>query len=351
MNTLLSIIVPIYNAESFVRPCLDIIARQGLKTGSYEVILVDDGSTDGSPLLADSAAARLPGVRVIHQENRGAGAARNAGLAAARGTYTYFFDVDDDLEDGALARLLDTCLQEELDVLFFGAELVYASEEDRRLSTLDAAYFERRQEPGVIDGETMLVRQQRERNFCAQPCVLMCRTDFLREENVRFAEGIINEDNIFVLLATIRARRTAVDPHPYYRYILRQGSVTLTNAAGFKRFDAHMWLAHEFELEAFKAEAAGKPELANAIAELADLLIGKAFEAYLGIEGDVPAPRTTDMLSRRIVDLFGQIKGTRRELEAANNRIREIESSTTWKVGRAVTAPLRAAKDALRKQS
>lgn len=98
-----SIIIPVYNAEGFLSGCVEsVLADKGT---DFELILVNDGSTDGSGRLCDGFAARDGRVRVIHQENRGPGGARNAGLEQAKGEYLLFMDSDDTLAAGALTAL------------------------------------------------------------------------------------------------------------------------------------------------------------------------------------------------------------------------------------------------------
>ena len=96
----LSIIIPVYNAEAFLHNAVEsVLSDPG---DDWELILVNDGSKDGSGLLCDGYAARDSRVRVIHQQNRGPGGARNAGLEYARGEYLFFVDSDDGLNPGAL---------------------------------------------------------------------------------------------------------------------------------------------------------------------------------------------------------------------------------------------------------
>ena len=97
-----SIIVPMYNVENYIKQCVESVLLQDFF--DWEMILVDDGSTDKSGRLADEYAAKDNRILVVHQENRGPGAARNAGLDAARGEYVYFLDSDDYIDAGLLNR-------------------------------------------------------------------------------------------------------------------------------------------------------------------------------------------------------------------------------------------------------
>lgn len=99
-NPLFSIIVPVFNTVGFLPKCLDSILRQNFS--DFELILVDDGSTDGSAEICDSYATRDSRIKCIHQKNAGVSVARNTGLANARGCYVWFCDSDDTIAQGAL---------------------------------------------------------------------------------------------------------------------------------------------------------------------------------------------------------------------------------------------------------
>ncbi len=109
-----SVIVPVYNIEGCLRACLDSILNQTL--ADFEVICVDDGSTDGSPAILAEYAAKDSRMRVLPQKNGGPGLARNAGLGAAQGDYVIFLDSDDWFEPGLLRRMTDAAVEAQADV-------------------------------------------------------------------------------------------------------------------------------------------------------------------------------------------------------------------------------------------
>ena len=93
MNPLISIIIPVYNAEQYLERCIDSVIGQTYK--NLEIILVDDGSKDTSPVICDKYAAQDSRIIVIHKENAGVSAARNDGIDAAKGEFIFFIDADD----------------------------------------------------------------------------------------------------------------------------------------------------------------------------------------------------------------------------------------------------------------
>lgn len=103
MNDLISVVVPVYNAANYLDACLESLRAQDYP--NWEAVLVDDGSTDDSPRLCDAWAAKEPRIRVLHRENGGVSAARNAGIAEAKGELLAFLDSDDRIEPTFLSTL------------------------------------------------------------------------------------------------------------------------------------------------------------------------------------------------------------------------------------------------------
>ena len=119
----LSVIVPVFNAEAYLPRCLDSLLKQGMKAEEWEVICVDDGSTDRSPrILAEYAHLHPTVFRVVRQERRGPGIARNSGLDVAQGEYVTFADADDYVLAGGYRYLYDHyCAGRQPDVLAFAS--------------------------------------------------------------------------------------------------------------------------------------------------------------------------------------------------------------------------------------
>ena len=116
----LSVIVPVYNVEKFLPRCLDSLLRQGLESGEWEVICVNDGSPDNSAAILVEYEKRYPDIfRIVTQENQGLGGARNTGTALAQGEYVTYLDSDDYIIDNAYNYLLENFCQDKPDVLCY----------------------------------------------------------------------------------------------------------------------------------------------------------------------------------------------------------------------------------------
>ena len=129
-STSISVIVPIYNADKYLRQCLDSITNQPFE--NFEVVCVDDGSTDASTSILSEYAAKDSRIKVLHQENRGTHCARKSGIAAATGEWCLFLDPDDWLTSDALPRLSSILGRTKSDIVEYG--FVIHAQEDRVLS-------------------------------------------------------------------------------------------------------------------------------------------------------------------------------------------------------------------------
>ena len=114
-----SVVIPVYNVKEYLEKCVQSVLAQ--HSDEYEIILVDDGSTDGSGELCDALAARTPEkIRVVHKTNGGLGDARNVGLEHARGDYLVFLDSDDYIDETMFAELSEKIDETHADIISFG---------------------------------------------------------------------------------------------------------------------------------------------------------------------------------------------------------------------------------------
>lgn len=118
-----SFIIPVYNCAKYLKNCVDSILNTGIS--SLEILLVDDGSTDGTSAVCDALREQFPQIRVIHRENAGVSAARNAGICAATGDYLLFADADDTLDSAMLAQILADPICRDTDLTIFGMTFDY----------------------------------------------------------------------------------------------------------------------------------------------------------------------------------------------------------------------------------
>lgn len=182
----ISVIIPVYNAAPYLRECLDSVLAQTHK--DWEAICVDDGSSDGSAVILDEYAARDVRFRVIHQTNAGVSAARNRGLAAAKGDWVGFLDADDWLDARLYEQLSERISTEK------GAELIcYAT-------TWESAEADQlRLARTLSKGDDMLAdRAYNSFMYCVWDKLF--KKDVLFKLGLRFDERVkLSEDTLFVL--------------------------------------------------------------------------------------------------------------------------------------------------------
>lgn len=218
----LSVIIPAYNAEAYLRRCLASCSSGVLDGEAYEVIVVDDGSTDGTAALARSFRPEDPRVRltVVSRPNGGLSAARNTGLSHASGTYVWFVDADDWIDPACLPSLLREA--EGCDILAFGAA--------DRIPAEDGSFREgtvfRYPAPAERTGPAHLACMSEKLKMCA-PFYLFRRA-FLLENGLRFREGLLHEDAEFTPRAVYLSGKIRVSVAvPYFR-LVRPGSLSRT---------------------------------------------------------------------------------------------------------------------------
>ena len=221
MGLILSIIVPIYNVEPYLRKCVDSLLAQDLPESAYEIILVDDGSTDASGAIADEYAGHYANIRVIHQVNGGLSAARNTGIDAAQGNYIQFVDSDDYLEPNVLSGLVAKMEQDKLDVLRFNYQNVNEQYEVFQPYKDVKPFVDYRDE--VCDGLTFLTERL---GYACYAWQFMIKVELLKPKEHQFKCGIYFEDTEWTPRLLVRAQRVTSASTMVYNYLMRTGSIT-----------------------------------------------------------------------------------------------------------------------------
>ena len=211
----ISIVVPVYNVEKYLSLCLDSILHQSFK--DYELILVDDGSTDLSGKICDEYKSKLDNVKVIHQKNQGVSAARNRGIEISSGEYLICIDSDDTLDSAMFDTMVNTAKDGQYDLVVCGMEHY---DEAGKLLFQKLTY------------ELVLNQEQMMESMFAMPDPLggsVCNKLFLRNKiaNVRFNESAkMAEDRMFLYDAYLCLSTCKKIPNTFYRVLDRGDSAT-----------------------------------------------------------------------------------------------------------------------------
>ena len=217
MKPFVSIIVPVYNAENYINRCVDSILNQEYE--HFELLLIDDGSTDSSPAILDHYAALDSRVRVIHQENAGVSAARNCALDLAKGDYLQFLDSDDWITPDATKLLVRTATEHNCDLV---------------IADFYRVTKQRLAQKGDIETDEVMDRQEYASHMIENPAdfyygVLwnkLYRRSIIEEHHLRMDPSISwCEDFIFNLEYIGYAERFCALQAPIYYYVKRKGSL------------------------------------------------------------------------------------------------------------------------------
>ena len=225
MAPFFSVIMPVYNVEKAFPASLESVLRQDDR--DFELILVDDGSTDGSGALCDECAARNDFVRVIHKPNGGLSSARNAGIEQARGEYIIMPDSDDLIEPNTLTVIRDAIQASSGNVDMVRYDLQRHEGDNTRVYATDVP-------SGLYEGdrvkELLDLALMDTFRFQLSACTNAYRRAFLNENGLRFISEreVLSEDFLFLISALVVTKRLYVTNKVLYHYISRVGSLSNT---------------------------------------------------------------------------------------------------------------------------
>lgn len=234
----LSIIIPVYNVEQYIRACIESVFQQGLDENTFEVILVNDGTKDNSFGVIDDIIRAHDNIIVEKQENQGLSVARNTGIAKAKGDYILFLDSDDLLIENTLGKLMAALNNSSPDILYAGFIKMTNEEIDTRKMKAQEEFIYRE-----TTGKKSFLEDYNARECYAWRAFY--KRTFLKEKHLRFIPGIYFEDVPFTTECYLEAGKCIRTDYTFYIYRQRPGSIVsainMKKVMDFNHVIARLW--------------------------------------------------------------------------------------------------------------
>ena len=381
-----SVVIPVYNAETYLRQCLDSVTAQSLQ--EIEIICVDDGSTDRSWQILEEYAAADDRISIYRQENQHAGVARNTGMQYAKGKYIIFWDADDYFHTDALRSLYEKAQEEQAQICICGGYRVDAETgmESPVFNYLKFGRLPAKRPFSRRDIPTHIY------NFCGNvPWNKLFLRSFIEDHHLRFQSLLKANDVYFVMLALFYADRISVVERRFIFYrFFNQSSLSGKNSMETCMCTVNAFRSVKEQLE---KEPGWTPEIRQSFANKAigsllyNLEIQQDYETYceifklyqdevldeFGLKGRDRDFFNTDLdyeavnriadqtpgelllylnlvRLRKVTALNGDKRYKERQIAKLEKRIDELENSTSYRVGLKVTALGRRVKEARKKK-
>jgi len=334
----ISVIIPVYNTKEYLGECIDSVLNSTFR--NTEIILVDDGSYDGSLEVAVQYAKQYDRITLATECNSTQAYARNLGMTLARGKYIYFADSDDLVNPEGLSIMFEKAEADQLDLLTFNASVI--SEEDVALKHVDhynGYYLRQHPYQGIYTGPQLFTLLNQNDEYRCVPYLMFLRKSFLEENSLMYSMKYYHEDELFAFRVFLRAKRVMFIDDNLYQRRLRTGSVMLSemterNVLGY--FYSHLQMLdlihsasltneekNAFRNKAYEMLAAGKKRYRQ-------MKKNKDFWTQLP-EEDVYVFRT---LFANDEESWQKLNRNYRSLE---KKYRDIRQSASFRIGRIIT--------------
>lgn len=283
MKPLLTVVIPVYNVEKYLNRCIDSILLQEWK--NYDILLVDDGSTDRSPQICDDYVKAYDFISVIHKENGGLSEARNTGISQAKGEYVYFLDSDDWIEPDTFIALAEALESQEFDIISFNREFV-KGEEDAIVSEPEVTQ--------VFEGKDAFVQMLKHSYITGFANDKIYRKSLFTDHNIQFPIGKYYEDLGTNYKLFLSAKKVYATNQKYYHYLIDNPD-SITQSWNEKKFSNMFGFYKELFYSDFVRSQLNKEELqisqlyyVNGLVHiLASLYKSKLDKKYIDITNEV----------------------------------------------------------------
>jgi len=218
---ILSLVLPVYNVEKYLSRCVESCLNQNINKDQYEIIIVDDGSTDASGQIGRKYEKENDNVILIHQENKGLSGARNTGLNLAKGKYVWFIDSDDWIDSNCLSDIVKKLKENQPDTMVVNFYKIDQNE-NRTVSANKNLEYKDNQ---IYSGTEYF--KKRAGDFL-NSWRYISNIELLRKNNLHFYDGIIHEDNEHTPKLLYHAKKVLIYNKPIYAHLIRSGSIMTT---------------------------------------------------------------------------------------------------------------------------
>lgn len=234
----ISVIMPCYNTEQYVEETLKSVLNQSFK--DYEIICLNDGSTDGTLEILKRYQQSYPNIRVISSENHGVAYQRNTGVQCAQGKYIYYMDSDDLLKENCLETLYQYAEADNLDVVYFEADSFYETKEiEEAFPQFLTLYHRHKEYNGIYDGRNLYIQMENAGDIKMSVGLQFTCRQFLLDNNIKFGMERYFEDNLYTVKVTLKAGKARCVRDNLYLRRVRANS-TMTTSENKTRFESYL---------------------------------------------------------------------------------------------------------------
>ena len=234
----ISVIMPCYNTEQYVEETLKSVLNQSFK--DYEIICLNDGSTDGTLEILKRYQQSYPNIRVISSENHGVAYQRNTGVQCAQGKYIYYMDSDDLLKENCLETLYQYAEADNLDIVYFEADSFYETKEiEEAFPQFLTLYHRHKEYDGIYDGRNLYIQMENAGDIKMSVGLQFTRRQFLLDNNIKFGMERYFEDNLYTVKVTLKAGKARCVRDNLYLRRVRANS-TMTTSENKTRFESYL---------------------------------------------------------------------------------------------------------------